>query len=131
MVVSGDLARYRYISTIGSGGMARVDLAEDTLLGRPVALKRMSGPADPRGLARLRREALAGASVSQVNVVSVYDVVTSEDGHLVVVMEYIPGRTLREELNRLHKLPPSDALRVLEGVAAGLDAIHDRGIVHR
>ncbi len=111
--------------------MARVDLAEDTLLGRRVALKRMGGPADPRGLARLRREALAGASVSHVNVVSVYDVVTSEDGHLVVVMEYIPGRTLRDELNRRCKLPPGDALRVLEGVAAGLDAIHDRGIVHR
>ena len=131
MVVTGDSARYRYISTVGSGGMGRVDLAEDTLLGRRVALKRLGGPADPRGLARLRREALAGASVSHVNVVSVYDVVTSDDGHLVVVMEYIAGRTLREELKRRHKLPPADALRVLEGVAAGLDAIHGRGIVHR
>ena len=111
--------------------MGRVDLAEDTLLGRRVALKRMGGLADPRGLARLRREALAGASVSHENVVSVYDVVTSDDGHLVVVMEYIAGRTLRDELKRRHKLPPGDALRVLEGVAAGLDAIHDRGIVHR
>ena len=111
--------------------MARVDLAEDTRLGRPVALKRVGGPVDPRGLARLRREALAGASLSHVNVVSVYDVVMSADGYLVVVMEYVPGGTLREELTRRHKLPPSDALRVLEGVAAGLDAIHQRGIVHR
>ena len=131
MVVTGDFARYRYISTIGSGGMGRVDLAEDTRLGRRVALKRMGGPADTRGVARLRREALAGASLSHVNLVSVYDVVTSEDGHLIVVMEYIPGGTLRDELNRRHKLPPGDALRVLEGVAAGLDAIHQRGIVHR
>ena len=111
--------------------MGRVDLAEDTRLGRRVALKRMGGPADPRGLARLRREALAGASLSHVNLVSVYDVVTSDDGHLIVVMEYIPGGTLRDELNRRRKLPPGDALRVLEGVAAGLDAIHQRGIVHR
>ena len=131
MVATGDSARYRYISTLGSGGMARVDLAEDTRLGRPVALKRVGGPVDPRGLARLRREALAGASLSHVNVVSVYDVVMSADGYLVVVMEYVPGGTLREELTRRHKLPPGDALRVLEGVAAGLDAIHHLGIVHR
>jgi eukaryotic-like serine/threonine-protein kinase len=111
--------------------MGRVDLAEDTRLGRRVALKRMGGPADPRGLARLRREAMAGASLSHVNLVSIYDVVMSDDGHLVVVMEYIAGGTLREELNRRHKLPPGDALRVLAGVAGGLDAIHDRGIVHR
>ncbi|HWE10445.1 MAG TPA: serine/threonine-protein kinase [Solirubrobacteraceae bacterium] len=131
MAATGELARYQYISTIGSGGMARVDLAEDTLLGRRVALKRMSGPADPRGLSRLRREALAGASLSHPNLVSIYDVVTTDEGHLVIVMEYIAGGTLRDALNRRDKLPVADALRVLEGVAAGLDAIHERGIVHR
>ena len=58
--------------------MATVVLAEDTLLGREVALKRMTGAADPQGLLRLRREALAGASLSHHNLVSIYDVVTSE-----------------------------------------------------
>jgi serine/threonine-protein kinase len=111
--------------------MARVDLAEDTLLRRQVALKRIAGPADPHGLSRLRREALAGASLSHPNLVSVYDAVTSEEGHLVIVMEYIAGGTLRDELNRRRRLPADEALRVLEGVAAGLDAIHGRGIVHR
>ena len=111
--------------------MARVDLAEDTLLGRPVALKRMAGPADDQGLSRLRREALAGASLSHPNLVSIYDVVTSEEGQLVVVMEYVAGGTLRAALNQRRRLPTEDALPVLEGVAAGLDAIHEWGIVHR
>jgi len=111
--------------------MARVDLAEDTLLGRPVALKRIAGPADDRGLSRLRREALAGASLSHPNLVAIYDVVTSDEGQLVIVMEYIGGGTLRDALNRARRLPADEALRVLDGVAAGLDAIHERGIVHR
>jgi serine/threonine protein kinase len=128
---TGDLARYRTISTIGSGGMARVDLAQDTLLGREVALKRIHGEADVAGLTRLRREALVGASVSHPNVVSIYDVVAGDDGHLVIVMEYVPGQTLRDALNRGGPMAPQAGLRVLEAVAAGLDAIHARGIVHR
>jgi serine/threonine protein kinase len=128
---TGDLARYRTISTIGSGGMARVDLAQDTLLGREVALKRIHGEADAAGLMRLRREALVGASVSHPNVVSIYDVVAGDDGHLVIVMEYVPGETLRDALIRGGPMAPTAGLRVLEAVAAGLDAIHARGIVHR
>jgi serine/threonine protein kinase len=82
-------------------------------------------------LSRLRREALVGASVSHRNLVSVYDVVTSEDGELVIVMEYVRGETLRDALRRQGSLPVPEALRILEGVAAGLDTIHQQGIVHR
>jgi hypothetical protein len=131
MAATGDLARYRYIQKIGSGGMATVDLAEDTLLGREVALKRLAGAADAQGISRLRREALLGASVSHPNLVSIYDIVATEDGHLVIVMEYIRGETLRNALSRQGRLAPEEALRILDGVAAGLDAIHDRRIVHR
>jgi serine/threonine protein kinase len=131
VTATGDLARYRVISKIGSGGMATVDLAEDTLLGRRVALKRMSGEADVPGLTRLRREALVGASFSHKNLVSVYDVLNTDDGHLVIVMEYIEGETLREVLRRRDRLPAAEALPILSGVAAGLDAINERGIVHR
>ena len=103
--VGADLGRYRLISKIGSGGMATVDLAEDTLLGRLVALKRMEGTVDVSGLSRLRREALAGASLNHPNLVSVYDILTLEDGHLVIVMEYVEGETLRELLTRRGALP--------------------------
>jgi serine/threonine protein kinase len=129
--VGADLGRYRLISKIGSGGMATVDLAEDTLLGRRVALKRMDGTVDVSGLSRLRREALAGASLNHPNLVSVYDILTLEDGELVIVMEYVQGETLRELMTRRGALPPADALPLLAAVAAGLDAIHGAGIVHR
>ncbi len=111
--------------------MATVDLAEDTLLGRRVALKRMGGTVDVTGLSRLRREALAGASLNHPNLVSVYDILTLEGGELVIVMEYVEGETLRELLTRRGALPAADALRLLAGAAAGLDAIHGAGIVHR
>jgi eukaryotic-like serine/threonine-protein kinase len=111
--------------------MGTVLLAEDGLLGRRVALKRMNAVGDSRGVSRLRREALIGASVSHPNLVSIYDIVTSEDGEQVIVMEYVPGETLSEALERDGKLPESETLRVLLGVGRGLDAIHRQGIVHR
>ena len=125
------LDRYRHIATLGSGGMATVVLAQDTVLGREVALKQIKTGGDERSLSRLRREALIGASVSHPNLVSIYDVVTLEDGDQVIVMEYVPGETLRDALFRETRLDPVTALRVLEGVSAGLDAIHREGIVHR
>src|ERR1700759_1191419 len=131
MSVGAQLDRYRLISKIGVGGMATVNLAEDTRLGRLVALKRMAGTVDVNGLSRLRREALAGASLNHPNLVSVYDVITLEDGELIIVMEYVEGETLRERLTREGRLAPSDALPLLASVAAGLDAIHGAGIVHR
>ncbi len=131
MPVASSLERYRRISTLGAGGMAVVDLAEDTVLGRKVALKRVSAEADVRGLSRLRREALAGASLSHPNLVSIYDVITAEDGGAVIVMEYVPGETLAQRLSREGRLGAREALRILGGVADGLDAIHRRGIVHR
>lgn len=105
-------------------------LAEDTLLGRPVALKRVIGTADTQGISRLRREALVGASVSHPNLVSIYDVI-SENDDVVIVMEYVEGTTLRDSISQNGPLAPQEALRVLLGVAAALDTIHERGIVHR
>src|SRR5947208_2712625 len=90
------VARYRDLSPLGSGGMAAVTLAEDTLLRRPVALKRLHTSASRRELARLRREALVGASLNHPNLVTVYDVYDEHDGQLVIVMEYVRGETLDE-----------------------------------
>jgi serine/threonine-protein kinase len=111
--------------------MATVTLAQDTLLGREVALKRLSGTHDRRSLSRLRREALVGASISHPNLVSIYDVITVGAGDVIIVMEYVAGETLGDRLAREGALPGLEALRILEGVAAGLDAIHRRHIVHR
>ncbi len=111
--------------------MATVVLAEDRVLGRQVALKRVIRAGDLRGLSRLRREALTGASLSHPNLVSIYDIVSHDDGELVIVMEYVEGETLNDALNREGKLPVAEALRVLGHVATALDAIHGQGIVHR
>ena len=111
--------------------MAVVVLAEDMTLGRLVALKRVHALGDGRGRSRVRREALVGASVSHPNLVSVYDVVVGEDGEQVIVMEYVEGETLRDALGRGSGFAVAEALRVIGGVGAGLDAIHRRGIVHR
>ena len=78
MAVTSKLERYRPISILGAGGMGTVQLAEDEVLGRLVALKRINAAGDARGLSRLRREALIGASVSHPNLVSIYDIVTAE-----------------------------------------------------
>src|SRR6201996_2447701 len=135
------LERYRVISTLGTGGMATVLLAEDLRLSRRVALKQLAGdPAlrpgkaresDQTLISRLRREALLGASVSHPNLVSIYDVVSTAEGGLGIVMEYVPGETLRDRMLREGRLPADVALPILQGIASGLDAIHRRGIVHR
>jgi serine/threonine-protein kinase len=111
--------------------MGTVSLAEDTVLGRQVALKRVTGAAGASGLLRLRREALVGASISHPNLVSIYDVDETEEGELVIIMEYVDGETLRDAIAREGALGTGEALRILSGAAAGLDAIHAQGIVHR
>ncbi len=111
--------------------MARVTLAEDRLLGRLVALKRVYASGDSQGSSRLKREAMVGASLNHPNLVSVYDVEMQDDGDVVIVMEYVPGNTLSDLIRASGRLSPDKALPVLRGVAAALDAIHARGIVHR
>lgn len=128
---SSNLDRYRHVSALGSGGMSTVELAEDTLLGRRVALKRMHTPGDVRRRSRLRREALIGASLTHPNLVSIFDIVTDDEGDDIIVMEYVEGETLADRLRRGSRLDTPEALEMLSGVAAALDAIHSQGIVHR
>lgn len=130
MAVISQLERYRYISDLGAGGMSTVVLAEDQVLARPVALKQVHGTGDVRSASRLRREALIGASVSHPNLVSIFDVFSSGDRH-VIVMEYVDGETLGEAITRDPRPPVRRVLEILDGVAAALDAIHERRIVHR
>jgi serine/threonine-protein kinase len=125
------LGRYRDVSRLGSGGTATVVLAEDLTLGRLVALKRVNTSWDAAGRSRMRREALVGASLSHPNLVSVYDVFAGEDDEYVIVMEYVAGETLRDALRSGSGLAVGEAVRVIEGVSAALDAIHQRGVVHR
>jgi serine/threonine protein kinase len=125
------LDRYRNISRLGAGGSSTVHLAEDTLLGRQVALKRIHTPDDVSARSRLRREALIGASVSHPNLISIYDIVTTDEGDDVIVMEYVEGETLADRLRGRRRPEVGEALGILEGVAAALGAIHAERVVHR
>ena len=124
--------RYRVGSWIARGGMATVYLGTDTKLDRTVALKvahaELAG--DPEFVRRFIGEARSVARLSSPNVVGVFD--QGSDGDLLyLVMEYVPGRTLRELLRERGRLGPREALDVISGVLAGLAAAHQAGIIHR
>jgi len=124
--------RYRVGSWIARGGMATVYLGTDTKLDRSVALKvahaELTG--DPEFVRRFTAEARSVARLSSPNVVAVYDQ-GAEGDLLYLVMEYVPGRTLRELLRERGRLGPREALDIISGVLAGLAAAHQAGIVHR
>lgn len=124
--------RYRVDALIARGGMAAVYLATDTRLERRVAVKVMHPHLadDPETTARFEREARAAARLSHPDVVAVYDQGT--DGHeAFLVMEYVPGATLREVLRAQGRLEVGEALAVMDHVLAALGAAHLAGLVHR
>ncbi|WP_116710345.1 DUF6777 domain-containing protein [Actinomycetospora cinnamomea] len=125
--------RYELRGLIGRGGMAEVHRALDRELGRTVAVKLL--PAEHRGDAefggRLRDEARAAAVIDHPHVVAVYDVGFADGGEVFVVMEWVDGRTLREELRERGRLPVDEAAAVLVPVCEALAAAHERGVVHR
>lgn len=124
--------RYRIESRIADGGMATVYLATDDRLGREVAVKVMRAALrhDDTFVKRFRQEAYAAASLSHPNVVAVHD--QGEDrGHMFLVMEYVPGLTLREVLQSEGALTPRAALDILDPVLQALEAAHLKGIAHR
>ncbi len=124
--------RYLVLSKVARGGMSTVYLATDLRLDRNVALKVLHPhlATDNSFLDRLGREAKAAARLSHAHVVGMFD--TGNDGPLAyLVMEYIPGHTLRDVLNERGALPPRLALAYLDAVVEGLGAAHAAGLVHR
>ncbi len=126
--------RFRIEGVVGRGGWGTVYRAEDTELGRPVAIKVMSprrvAPGDTRALAaRLRTEARAMARLAHPNVVTLHDV-GSFDEQAFVVMELVSGSNLRAWLNRQER-DWREILRVFSDAGRGLVAAHEVGIVHR
>ena len=122
---------YVILEEIGRGGMGVVYLAEDERLGRRVALKSLphAAAADPAFRERLRREARAAATLSHPDIAVVYALEEIDD-QIFVVSEYVPGRTLREELQ---EGPIEDArvAAIVGDIAGALAAAHAAGIVHR
>lgn len=123
------VGRYVVRSRIGGGGMGEVYLAEDPVLKRAVALKRLAPflGADPRHFERLLREGERASALNHPHVAAVYDVVESGN-ELFLVMEYVHGTTLRDRLKQT--LSVSEFLSIAVQCAEALDAAHARGILH-
>jgi TolB-like protein/predicted Ser/Thr protein kinase len=122
--------RYRLLGKLGEGGMGVVYLAEDTALGRRVALKTIRPEvADRTARERLRREARAAAAVSHPNVCQVYEV-GEERGETFLAMELLEGESLASRLAK-GPMPLAEALSTAIAILLALDAVHAKGIVHR
>jgi eukaryotic-like serine/threonine-protein kinase len=125
------LKNYRIINKIGQGGMGEVYLAEDTQLGRRVAIKLLPAKAisDEHARKRLVREARAAAKLDHPNICSVYEV-GEEDGHSFIVMQYLEGETLDTRMTR-KPLEMKESLTIASQVADALSEAHSHGIIHR
>ncbi len=132
------IGRYRILSELGRGSMARVYLAIDPNIGRKVALKVL----DPRNPTsqdmvdaiekRFLIEATAAARLDHPSAVAIYDAdVDSETGDSYIAMEWVDGTSLRDRLSAGGPLPQTEAVDIVRQVAGALDAAHRQGLIHR
>lgn len=124
--------RYQIIKSIGEGGMANVYLAYDTILDRNVAVKVLRGDLanDEKFVRRFQREALSASSLSNPNIVEVYDV-GEDNGEYYIVMEYVEGKHLKNLLKKRGKLTVSEVVDIVLQITNGLSVAHDSYIIHR
>ena len=127
------LEEFEFLEELGRGGSATVFRARDRILGRDVAIKLIHPTHldDQESLARFTREARLVARLQHPGIASVYGVRELPDGGLALVMEYVPGITLREVILREAPLPVARVEAVLRDVGEALMAAHAQGIVHR
>ncbi|HWW59951.1 MAG TPA: serine/threonine-protein kinase, partial [Thermoanaerobaculia bacterium] len=123
------VGRYRLLQSLGSGGAANVYLAEDTRLGRKVALKILNREANQHELEALEHEARCASMLAHANIVTLFDFGVS-NGTPYLVTEYIEGTNLRDRLER-GPLPLPEALDIAIAVGGALATAHEAWIVHR
>ena len=124
--------RYIISKKIGEGGMADVFLAVDSILKRQVAIKILRGELnnDPINLKRFQKEANAITSLSHPNIVEVYDV-GEENNRNYIVMEYVPGKTLKQLIKARGALYPDEAINIMKQLVSATAHAHKNNIIHR
>jgi len=127
------LGQYKLCRQLGAGGMGEVYLAEHQMMKRPCAIKviRPGRAADPQALARFEREVRATAKLSHWNTIEIFDYGRTADGTFYYVMEYLPGLSLAELVDRHGPLSPARAIHFLQQTCDALGEAHAAGLMHR
>ncbi len=125
--------KYEVVARIGTGAMGTIYEANNTALGKRVAIKILHPhlASDESLVARFHREARAAARLDHPNCISIHDFGQTEDGILYIVMEYVEGEDLASVLRREGRIDPLRAVRIAIGVCAALDEAHAHSVIHR
>jgi eukaryotic-like serine/threonine-protein kinase len=124
--------RYKVIDMVGGGGMANVYLAHDMILDRDVAVKmlRLDFANDEEFIRRFHREAQSATSLVHPNIVSIYDVGEEKDLYYIV-MEYVPGQTLKQYIQQNSPLAVEETLDIMKQLISAISQAHQNNIIHR